>query len=80
METDEKDDKIRMSKEILDLEKKYALILEQTVNEKSMDSRTAELEIKMAKLWDLLTDKTTVKGNTKTSSFGKRFKEKFNRF
>ena len=67
-----------LRQEILRLEKKYALMLSSMIDKKMDNDRLAELEIKMAKLWDLLTEKTPT-GREKVSKFGKGFKERFKR-
>lgn len=70
---------------LLELTKRYALLLEKTsVSEAEKplptDERIAELEIKMAKLWDLLTDKPKGRGKQETiSKFGIRFRNKFSK-
>ena len=64
--------------ERIKLEKKYALLLESTVDKSQYEERISELEIKMAKLWAILTDKTEKRKEAKITKFGQSFKDKLN--
>jgi hypothetical protein len=46
----------------------------------SHEERIVDLEVKMAKLWDLLTDRPKGRGKQQTiSKFGLKFRDKFSR-
>jgi hypothetical protein len=61
-----------MSREIIDAEDKVDKGMDYVIVDMKHEERIAELEIKMAKLWDLLTQKTPVSKQTKTSPFANR--------
>lgn len=61
-----------MSKEIIDMEQKKIDPMDYVIVDMKHEERIAELEVKMAKLWDLLTQKTPVSKQVKTSPFANR--------
>lgn len=61
-----------LRREILDLEKKYAMLLEKTPpSTEEYASRIADLEVKMAKLWTVLI-KIDERGNDRASKYARK--------
>jgi len=74
-----KKDLWNLRNDLSSLQKAYALEIAKKEVEKPLtkDERIADLEVKMAKLWYLLTDKEPGRGKQeKLSKFGRSFKSK----